>query len=58
MEDYPARIGAGRITLAGDRLITTGHGKRHERVLPRQEIPPACRTHVGITAGRTPKAAP
>ncbi|MFI6317200.1 arylamine N-acetyltransferase [Nonomuraea sp. NPDC050556] len=44
----------GRITLSGERLITTTGGQRHEQVLGKDDILPAYRTHFGITLDRVP----
>ncbi|HVV11648.1 arylamine N-acetyltransferase family protein [Amycolatopsis sp.] len=47
---------AGRITLAGDRLVESVDGKRVERVLVGEEIVAAYHTHFGIELSEAPAA--
>jgi N-hydroxyarylamine O-acetyltransferase len=50
---------SGRVTLSGNRLITTENGQRTERTLPGDpEILTAYRTHFGIDLDQVPAVAP
>lgn len=44
----------GRVTLSGERLITTVNGERQEQQLAKDDILPAYRTHFGIALDRVP----
>ncbi|MEV0587415.1 arylamine N-acetyltransferase [Nonomuraea sp. NPDC050310] len=48
------RTPEGRLTLSGDKLITTAYGKRTETVLAADEVLPAYREHFGLTLDRAP----
>lgn len=48
------RTPEGRITLSGDKLITTSYGERAEKVLAEAELLPAYREHFGVELGRLP----
>ncbi|MFD7895750.1 arylamine N-acetyltransferase [Streptomyces sp. NPDC059743] len=50
------RTEEGRVTLSGDRLITTAHGGRQERLLEgEKEILAAYRDHFGLRFDRVPE---
>lgn len=49
--------GTGRITLSGERLITTTDGSRHEQSLAKDDILPAYQAHFGIVLDRIPAVA-
>lgn len=47
----------GRITLSGERLITTADGERQEQHLGKDDILPAYQSHFGIALDRIPTVA-
>ncbi|WP_319678514.1 arylamine N-acetyltransferase [Streptomyces sp. AK02-01A] len=45
----------GRVTLSGDRLVTTVHNGRREWLLVgEEEMPAVCRERLGLWLGRVP----
>ena len=49
---------SGRITISGDRLIRTEHGRRSETTLASDELIDAYRRHFGFTLTRVPRLSP